>query len=237
VEGYNARIRPQHRMIAQDIRPIRVIRVRRGQERHVVGLRVGPAFLERRVPERKVLQPEDLPHAVLLDVLVLVYATLPPLYQPTWVRVLDAFVGAGGHHAAEATLRSRAVCVDIDDALHLRVVEEEAVNGPIAASYEGFREAADVETLDSLFAMVAASEELDARVRMVGVELGNLLTSASDFVECTRRILPAGRDTCRDSSRKCTEACGCLPDLNSVNSGTLTVKSIAQSHTTQSRHF
>jgi hypothetical protein len=186
MEGHNARIRPQHRMITQNIRPIRVIRVRRGEEGHVVGLRVRPALLERRVPEREVLQPEDLPNAVLFDVLILVYAALPPLYQPAGVRVLDAVMGASGHHAAKATLRSRAVCVDVDDTLHLWMVEQKAVNGAIAAGYEGFREAADVETLDALFAMVAAPKELDARVRMISVELGDLIVSV--FLLCIGRV-------------------------------------------------
>jgi hypothetical protein len=57
------------------------------------------------------------------------------------------------------------------------VIEQEAVYGAIATGYEGFGETADVETLDALFAVVAASEELDARVRVVGVELGNLIMS------------------------------------------------------------
>ena len=223
VERHNTRIRPQHRMITQNVRPIRIIWIGRREKGHVVGLRVCPALLKRRMPERKVLQPEDFPHAVLFDVLILVYAALPPLYQPTRVCVLDAIVGAGRHHAPEATFGSRAVYIDVDYALHLGVIEQETVYGAIATGYEGFGETADVKTLDALFAIVATSEELNARVRVVGVELGNLITSTIASVDCTIRVLPADRGTCRDSIRMCTGAYGCPPDLKSVSTATLTI--------------
>ena len=74
------------------------------------------------MPERKVLQPEDSPRAILLDVLILIYTSLPPLYKATGVRVLNAFVGTGGHHAAEAAFGSGAFSVNVDNALHLGMI-------------------------------------------------------------------------------------------------------------------
>jgi hypothetical protein len=95
VEGYYSRVRPQHGVCAELVWSIRVVWKGCGQERDVVWLGVRPAFVKLGMPEREVLQPEDLPHTVLFDVLILVYAALPPLYQPTWMRVLDAFMRAG----------------------------------------------------------------------------------------------------------------------------------------------
>ena len=45
----------------------------------------------------------------------------------------------------------------------------------IASGYEGIREATDIESLDALLAIVSASEELNACVRVIGVEVGDLL--------------------------------------------------------------
>jgi hypothetical protein len=167
VERHHTRIRPEHRVFAQLIGPIRVVGIRRRQERHVVGLGVRPALLKGRVPEGEVLQAEDLPHAILLDVLILVDAALPPLYEAPRMCVLDALVGARRHHAAEAALRARALGVYVDDALNLRVIKQEAVHGAIAAGDEGFGETADVQPLYALFAIVAAAEEFDTGVWMV----------------------------------------------------------------------
>jgi hypothetical protein len=129
------------------------------------------------------------------------------------VCVLDAVVGAGGHLTPEATFCSPAVWIDVDYALHLGVIEEEAVYGSIAPGYEGVREAADVQALDAFFAIITASQEFDARVRVVGVELGDLVMSATAIVSHSRKVLPAGKDTCRGSTRRYTEACGCLLGL------------------------
>jgi hypothetical protein len=125
-------------------------------------------------------------------------------------------VGAGGHLTPEATFCSRAVWVDIDYALHLGVIEEEAVYGTIAPGDEGFREAADVETLDALLTIISASKELNARIRVVGVELGDLIVSATAIVvvDRSRKALPADKGTCRGSSHRYIEACGCLLGLS-----------------------
>ena len=46
--------------------------------------------------------------------------------------------------------------------------------GAISAGYKGVCEAADVEPLDAIFAVEASSKELDAGIRMIGIEVGNL---------------------------------------------------------------
>ena len=43
------------------------------------------------------------------------------------------------------------------------------MNWTIPAVYEGLRESADVETVDAVFAIIAAAEELDTGVGMVRV--------------------------------------------------------------------
>lgn len=116
-----------------------------------------PAFVELGVPEREVLEPEDLPHAILLDVLILIYAAFPPLYQPAWVRIFDTLVRTSRHHAPEAPLGARAIAVHIDNALNLGMVEKEAMYGTIAASYEGFGEAINVKTFYAFLAIIAAT--------------------------------------------------------------------------------
>ena len=45
--------------------------------------------------------------------------------------VFDALVRASGHHASEAIFGTRARRVNADDALHLRMFEEEAMHGAI----------------------------------------------------------------------------------------------------------
>lgn len=123
VERNDASIRPEHRMLAQLIRPGRIFRVRLRHEGHIVRFSMRPAFLKSAMPEREVPQSEDLPHPVLLDVLVLVYTALPPLDQAARVCILDALVRTGGHHASEAAFRAGAVCGDVHDALDLGVIE------------------------------------------------------------------------------------------------------------------
>lgn len=134
-----------------------------------------PPLFEGRVPEGEVLQPEDLPHSILFDVFVLVYTTFPPLHQAARVCVFDAIVGTGRHHAPEATFGSGAFCVDVDNALHLWMIEKKPMHRTIASGYEGIREATDIESLNALLAIVSASEELNACVRVIGVEVGDLL--------------------------------------------------------------
>jgi hypothetical protein len=76
-------------------------------------------------------------------------------------------VGARAHHAGEPTLGSGAILVHVDDALHLRVIEKEAVYGAIATCNEGFGKAPNVETLHTLLAIVAAAKEFDAGIGVV----------------------------------------------------------------------
>jgi hypothetical protein len=167
VKRNNAGIRPKHRVLTQNIRPEGIFWECRLGKGHVVWLGVRPTFVKRRMPKGKVFQSENLPHSVLLDVLVLVHTSLPPLYQAARVGVLDAFVCAGGHHTAETALCPSAVCIDIDYALHLRVVEEKAVNGAVATSHKHLSETADVEALNARFAIVATSKKFNAGVRVV----------------------------------------------------------------------
>jgi hypothetical protein len=188
VKGYHTRIRPEHRVLAKLVRAVRVLGKGRGQERHVVGLGVRPPLLKGRVPERKVFQPEDLPYAVLLDILVLVDASFPPLYEATRVRVFDALVRAGRHHATEAALRAGTFEVHVDNALDLRVIEQKAMDGAVAAFHKGIGEAPDVEAPHALLAIVAAAEELDARVGVVRVELSNLGLSAVEAAYAIERL-------------------------------------------------
>jgi hypothetical protein len=56
------------------------------------------------------------------------------------------------------------------------MIKEEAMDRAIAPGYDGVGEATDIESLDALFAVVSASEKLNACVRMVCVEVGDLLT-------------------------------------------------------------
>lgn len=51
-----------------------------------------PTALKLGVPEREVPVPEQLPHAILLEVLVLVEPALPPLYVTARVSLVDRVV-------------------------------------------------------------------------------------------------------------------------------------------------
>lgn len=208
MERHHPRIWPEHRVIAQLVRPIWIVGVCGRQKRNIIGLGVRPALLKGRVPERKVFQAENFPDAILFDVLVLVDAAFPPLYKTSWVGVLDAVVGTRRHHAAEAALCAGALVVHVDNALDLGVVEQETVYGTIAASDKSLREAANVEPLHALFAIVATTEEFDARICVVGVELSDLpsLAMAIKNASGLRRILPLCIDTCQGSIRTCTGA-------------------------------
>lgn len=121
------------------------------------------------MPKREVLQPEDLPRAILFDILILVDTSFPPLYKAARVCVLDALVGTGGHHASEATFSAGALRIDVYDTLDLRMVEKEAMYRAITAIDERFGEAANIQALDTLLAIVAAAEELNAGVGMVRI--------------------------------------------------------------------
>jgi hypothetical protein len=54
------------------------------------------------------------------------------------------------------------------------VVEEKAMDGAISAFDEGVGEAPYIEALHPFFAMISASEEFNACVGVVGIELSDL---------------------------------------------------------------
>lgn len=53
-------------------------------------------------------------------------------------------MGAGLHESAETSTGLSAILADVDDALHLGMVEEEPVDGTVAAVYEPRGEAAEI---------------------------------------------------------------------------------------------
>lgn len=175
VERYNAGIRPEHRMIAKLVRPCWILWICFGHKRHIVGLCVRPALFERAMPKWKVLQSEDFPSTLLLNVLVFIYASFPPLYQSTRVRILDALVRARGHHATKASFGSDATGINVYDALDLRMIKQETMHGSIATLHKVLCKAPDVQSLNALFAIVAATKELDAGIGVVGKKVSNLV--------------------------------------------------------------
>lgn len=50
------------------------------------------------------------------------------------------------------------------------------MNGSVSSSYKYFGEAANVKAPDTRFAIIAASKEFNTGVRVVGEEIGNLLS-------------------------------------------------------------
>ena len=69
-------------------------------------------------------------------------------------------MGPGLHQGAETSAGGFAIGVDVHNALHLRVIEEKAVDGAVAAVDKAGGEAAKVEALDAGFAFVFAADEL-----------------------------------------------------------------------------
>lgn len=126
------------------------------------------------MPKGKVPIPKQPPHAALLDVLVLVQPALPPLDVAPRVRLVDALVRAGRHEGAHAHPGVRPGAVDVDNVLHHGVVEEEAVDGPVAALDEEVLEPAQVQPPDARLAAVPRAEELDVGVGVVGEEVYHL---------------------------------------------------------------
>jgi hypothetical protein len=55
------------------------------------------------------------------------------------------------------------------------MIKEKAMNRAIASGYERVCEATYVQSLNALFAIVSASEKLNACVRVVGVEVDDLV--------------------------------------------------------------
>lgn len=226
MERHHPRVGPHHPLVLrnQKIRPVRVLGESLGHEGHEAGDLVRPPVLHVAVPEGEVSQAPDPPRPVrLLDVLVLVQPALKPLADAARVLARLADVNARLHQRPEAALGrgARAVrggggVVDVHDALHLRVVEEEAVDGAVAPAGEDPGEAAGIETGDALLPQVAAAEELDVGLRVVGEEVGDLVQRlAIDLSDrgLSDRHVPLRRGTCLDSTHTCTAACGFPPGL------------------------
>lgn len=54
------------------------------------------------------------------------------------MRVFDALMGAGRHHAAETTLRAAAIVAYVDDTLDLGMIEKKAMYWAVSTFHEGF---------------------------------------------------------------------------------------------------
>lgn len=130
------------------------------------------------MPEGKVSIAKKLPDTILLDVLVLIDAALPPLDVAAWMRLIDTVVGAGAHDGAHAHPGVAGVGVDIDNVLHHGVVQQEAVHGAVAALDKGGLEAALVEAADACFPAVARAQELDVGVWVVGKQVDDFIVEA-----------------------------------------------------------
>lgn len=77
----------------------------------------------------------------------------------------------GAHEGPETSFGGKAIRGDVDDVLHLGVVEEKTVDGAVAALDEAGCEAVDVETFYALLFAVAAADEFNKCFRVVGVEV------------------------------------------------------------------
>lgn len=141
------------------------------------------------MPKRKVPITEQLPHAVLLDVLVLIQASLPPLPVAARVVLLDALVRARLHERAHAAPGVRARLVDVDNVLHHDVVQQPAVHRSVAALDEALLEPALVEALDARFAAVAGAEELDVGVGVVGEHVNYLFDISHQLLRSWMGVL------------------------------------------------
>jgi len=121
MKRHNPRIRPQVPTLPKLIRALRIRRIRLLKQGHEL-ISILPALLNTPVPERMVPQAEDLPHAVLLDVLVLVDAALPPLALAAGVFRGQRLVGAGAHEGSAAVLGGVCAGLEVDDVLADEVV-------------------------------------------------------------------------------------------------------------------
>ncbi len=126
------------------------------------------------MPEWEILELENLPDAVLFDVLILIDAAFPPLHEASGVRVFDAFVSAGGHEGSETPVGTVTRGSYGDHVLHLGVVEKEAVDWSISAIDEPLRETVDIQPLDTCFAAVSAADEFHESIGMISKEIDYL---------------------------------------------------------------
>jgi hypothetical protein len=175
MERNNSRIRPQHQLLHNLIWAQWALRVHLGIKRdELSNFLVAPSSGEIRVPKWEILQLPDLPDTVLLDVLIFIDTALPPLYEAARMCILDTFMGASAHECTEASLSSGAITSDVDNVLHLGMIEEEAMDGPIAPIYEMAGESSDIKPSHSLFTPVATSNELYKGVWIVRIKINDL---------------------------------------------------------------
>lgn len=205
VEWDDAGVGPQHPLLNDLVRSDRIFRVRLRRPWDVILLGVCPASLKIGVPEREVAVPsrryqewsrrvsrghlpEQFPGSVLLDIFILVQATFPPLGVTTRVLFLDTLVSTGGHQGAKSA-PSMGLCVTVDYVLEHRVIQQESIDGTVAASDKILLEASLVQTADASLASVARAEKLDISVGMVGEHVDNLVKK--EEVNMWRRLSKA----------------------------------------------
>lgn len=175
MERNNPRVRPQHQLLHNLIWTRIILRIRLYIKRNELpNLFIAPSPREIRMPEREILQLEDLPDAIFFDIFILVQPAFPPLDETAGMCFCDAFVGSGAHESSETTTGSGSVAGDVDYVLHLGVIEEEAVDGAISPVDKAVCKSLDVKPPHSLLASVSAPNELDEGVWMVGKEINNL---------------------------------------------------------------
>src|SRR5215469_645899 len=162
--GPEARLRI-HQFVGAD----RILRVEGLGHGLLVDRRLLPPFREAAVPEGVVAQRLDLPHAALANVLVLVNATLPPGALPPLGRLVQTCL----HQRAAAYLGRATVPGDVDDHLHLRMIEQPAVARAVVSLGEAFLEAPDVQAAHARLALVDPAEK--PHLAVVGKQVDDLV--------------------------------------------------------------
>lgn len=99
----------------------------------------------------------------------------------TRVSLVDTLMRARAHERAHTHPSMGPRLVHVDNVLQHSVVQQEAVHGTVAALDKHVLETALVKALDARFAPVAAAEELDVGVRVVGKHVDDFVVEA--FVE------------------------------------------------------
>jgi hypothetical protein len=97
--------------------------------------------------------PEQFPDPILLDILILVETTFPPLSMATRMLFLDTLMGTSGHQSAKTT-PSVGLGVAVNDILQHWVIQKETVHRTIAACHEVLLEPSLVEATDTGFTSV-----------------------------------------------------------------------------------
>src|SRR3989338_6357430 len=135
---------PQHRFQIDGIRTDRIagIPIRFSKERHELRFGIGPAVLKGGMKDRPVVEDLDLPDIIFPDVGIFVQAAFPPLPG----LAARALMPAGLHAAPESGLGGLAIGSDVNDILHLRMIEQESVDRAVFTSGEIGAEAVDVQT-------------------------------------------------------------------------------------------